>query len=175
MGKTFAAYGEAQETNHGRRPALVEAHLPEEIEETVEDLIREAAHPVKLSNDAVSKLKLLLESRASLEPVQVEVRGDARLKLFNEFIDHFTPKEWTMVNWWALQFAIRSKQTDGKSPSMIAETLGMQRQLFHYYIRIWREKLNLPKHDDAMREGVRLMWAKDRRKTPRIKPATARH
>ena len=164
-----SAYEETEDGKH-----LLPVCHPEEIHDSVEDEIREMVHPVKLPPAVIKGLADFIRRRAEQPDVDTaKIPVEYRVRVFNELLELFNPSEWTPVQWWAIQYAIRSKHTENINISMMAQNLGMTRALFNHHVRGWQKQLRIPKTNSAMQEGVRLMHKHERR-APRCRPARPR-
>ena len=126
---------------------------PEEITDSIEDQIREAAMPLVLSDDAVSKIAMLLKLENCVTESKEFIDSSRVLEVF---LNHFHPRVWTIQNWWAVQFAVGSKHCEGILPSDIAKLLRTSREAMSDMVGKWRRKLNIPQTKDLWRESTRI-------------------
>lgn len=133
-----------------------EAYVPPaEIEETIEDLICEAAHPHTLPQTVVKKLAVLISHQVGRESNE---DPDYRAQVLSDVLEHFSPNRWTLLNWWAIQFSAGLAATDGKTMSDICRLIGCSRAAMTKAVRKWRLRLKLPRRNAIRRESARLMW-----------------
>ena len=130
--------------------------LPEELKDTLEDIIRDAVLPLHLAEPIVAKIvKSLLEhgyQSAGTTEAPVSVKAD----VIRGFIQLFPPSQWTIMNWWAIQFALHSQSCENISPSMVCSVAGATRQGLNQHVAKWRKRLGLGKNPDLKRESIRL-------------------
>lgn len=148
---------------------------PQPVAESLEDEIREAAEPVQLSDDAVKRIATKIRSMVdTLGDVEGNPDSSTQAKILSAFIEKFSPSEWSVANWWAILFVIDSKHVEGRQPIEISEMLGMSRMTFHWMVKTWRKKLNIPASDSLWRESTRIGQRKRRlknQKTPVLRKA----
>lgn len=137
---------------------------PEEILDSIEDLIREAAHPYKLDRDTVERLAKCFQDNSDLP--DGEITSEQRRIVLAEFLEKFHPNEWTLVNWWAIHFAAHSRMTEGVSPADLCRVFGINREMMSYYVKKWRKTFRLSPNPDLRRESIRLAHKHRRQQTP---------
>lgn len=126
-------------------------------QDSPEDMIREAVKHLHLTDAEVAAiLKVRFEDREDETTNHDRLTGRKRAVILRELIKHFDPPHWTLPDWWAIQFAIQTEITEGKSPALVCQVLNMSRAAFGWYVTKWRKKLKLPKTKDLWRESQRL-------------------
>ena len=148
---------------------------PQSFAESLEDEIREAAEPVRLSDDVVARIAKKIRSLSdTIGDVEGKPDFSAQAKILSAFIEKFSPSKWSVANWWAILFVVDSKYVEGRQPIEISKMLGMSRMTFHWMVKNWRKKLNIPKSNSLWRESTRIGQRKRRlknQKTPVLRKA----
>lgn len=126
---------------------------PSPIRDAIEDILMEVlgVKDSLLLKECANRLR---ENESAPPVVPLGVR--AKRQIIEEFLDRFSPLNWTLLDWWAILFAIESRHIAGKSPKMMAVFFSMSRASFGKRVRNWRNKLNLGKDPYARIESLRI-------------------
>jgi hypothetical protein len=128
---------DGEESKGWDRNATAEALVdPEPIEDSLEDVLREAIHPEKLSDIALEKLVQLIGKRQVEDHDSPEAY--ARIKAI---IHGLSPKPFELADRWAFLKAISDPSVDDISQQMISKMLGLHEWTVAYRVCRWRKIL----------------------------------
>jgi len=153
------------------KEASYQAELPPD---SFRDILLDVVDSNKTADQIVDELLVMFKNVESERP-GAKVVAEQKVKLLEEFLYLFDPAEWTVVNWWAIHFAIHTKHTEGITVRSACRMLNVNHPAFCYIIQKWRRNIRLIKNRDLHREGCRIAGRKRRSNLTTSDKATCRH
>jgi hypothetical protein len=138
--------------------------LPEELKDTLEDIIRDAVLPLHLAEPIVAKIAQRLREAQGAVVTPGAGAMQVRIATLRSFLNICPPGKWSVLSWWALQFALGADSIDGMSPKLACTMLRIQRAHFSWHVTQWRKKLHLAPDPNLKRESRRIAGRRQREK-----------
>ena len=132
------------------------SYEPELPADSLEDRLLEILEGKHSVTVIVTKIVEIIQTENPPEPVSTRVDIQSRARILEHFLEQFSPNEWTLVNWWAIQFAAHTKATENMTLRTVCHLLHVKPPIFCYFVKKWRKQLRLPKNRDLHREGCRV-------------------
>lgn len=130
---------------------------PEEIKDSTEDRLLELLKPHNVPAHKIRAITLLVNEDTDEGKWTVAQRREVA-RILVDFLEKLHPATWSLMDWWACQFAIRSSHCESKTKTDVSKALGISLQRFILCVQKWERIFHVIPNHDAQRESVRLEW-----------------
>ena len=140
---------------------FIEAQVPPaEVADSLEDFLRDLIAPAQLTDEAIKKIATAyLDVQQTTTPTNNLYRD-----ILEGVLKHVHPAEFTILDWWAIQFIGGFENRTQINPTTLSKALNVDKTLIHRRIQKWRKIFgHLPPSKELNSQSKHITW-RERRK-----------